>query len=72
MYDLQDQKFYVRCELEKINEDIRTLKNNIKQSNREYEKQWLKCRLRECVDISNNLIDACYEMILKLNELNKI
>lgn len=42
MYDLQDQKFYVRCELEKINEDIRILKNNIKQSNREYEKAMVK------------------------------
>lgn len=37
MYDLRDQKFYVRCELEKVNKDIRALKNSIKQSNREYE-----------------------------------
>ena len=29
-------------------------------------KQWLKCRLREWVDISDNLIEACYEMITKL------
>lgn len=42
MYDLRDQKSYVRYELEKVNEDIRILKNNIKQSNREYEKAMVK------------------------------
>lgn len=42
MYDLHDQKSYIRYELEKVNEDIRILKNNIKQSNREYEKVMVK------------------------------
>lgn len=42
MYDLRDQKFDVRYELEKVNKDIRTLKNSIKQSNREYEKAMAK------------------------------
>lgn len=46
MDDLRDQKFDVRYELEKVNKDIRTLKNSIKQSSREYEKQWLKYLLR--------------------------
>ena len=41
-YDLQDQRSYVRYELEKVNADIRILKNNIKQSNREYEKAMVK------------------------------
>ena len=42
MDDLIDQKFDVRYELEKVNKDIRTLKNSIKQSNREYEKAIVK------------------------------
>ena len=42
MDDLRDQKFDVRYELEKVNKDIRTLKNSIKQSNREYEKAMAK------------------------------
>lgn len=42
MDDLIDQKFDVRYELEKVNKNIRTLKNSIKQSNREYEKTMAK------------------------------
>lgn len=42
MDDLRDRKFDVRYELERVNEDIRTLKNSIKQSNREYEKAMAK------------------------------
>lgn len=42
MDDLRNQKFDVRYELEKVNKDIRTLKNSIKQSNREYEKAMVK------------------------------
>lgn len=42
MYDLMDQKYDVRYELEKVNKDIRILKNSIKQSNREYEKAMAK------------------------------
>jgi len=40
--DLRDQKYEVRYELEKVNKDIRALKNSIKQSNREYEKAMVK------------------------------
>ena len=42
MYDLRYQKSDVLYELEKVNKNIRTLKNSIKQSNREYEKAMAK------------------------------
>ena len=49
MDDLRDQKFDVRYELEKVNEDIHILKNIIKQSNREYEKAMVKMSSEEMV-----------------------
>ena len=42
MDDLREQKFDVRCELERVNDCIRALKSNIKQSNRDYEKAMVK------------------------------